>query len=218
MTDWDATLRTWIKPPSNAEETRRDNTEALIRAALDDYTPLPNATIRVFAQGSYKNKTNVRLLSDVDIAVEYQEGESTPTSTPRVATTDQRGSAKDLTNADLGLSDHGKFTTLPSDRIGCNLQRSRSSLLEMVTPGPDNGLYPRHGPAQGSPAKPSSRPDRDGKRRLDHRRCGERRWISPVLIEAAPGGIAPGGRTGSPPAVGMEQRPPSGRFLFRSPQ
>ncbi len=109
MTDWDTTLQNWIKPPSDAEEARRDNTEALIRTALDDYKPLPNAVIRVFAQGSYKNKTNVRLLSDVDIAVEFQEDETVPTLTPRIATTDRLGSAKDLTKADLGLTDRGKF-------------------------------------------------------------------------------------------------------------
>ncbi len=108
-TDWDATLQNWVKPPSDAEEARRDNTEGEIREALADYKPLPNAVCRVFAQGSYKNKTNVRLKSDVDIAVELQEGEPTPTSAPRIATDSFIGSAKGLTKQELGLTERGSF-------------------------------------------------------------------------------------------------------------
>lgn len=111
MTDWESTLQSWVKPPSDAEESRRDKTEGEIRQALADYTPLPNAVMRVFAQGSYKNMTNVRLKSDVDIAVELQEGESVPTPTPSIATTDRIGSAKDLTKAELGLVDRGSYDT-----------------------------------------------------------------------------------------------------------
>lgn len=102
--DWESTLRAWVKPPSDTEEAKRDRTEAEIRDALDAYGPLPNAVMRVFAQGSYKNKTNVRLDADVDIAVEYQEGETTPTSSPSIATTLKVFSAKDLADADLGLT------------------------------------------------------------------------------------------------------------------
>ena len=108
-TDWRATLQSWVKPPSDAEETRRDKTEAEVRKALDDYKPLPNAVFRVFAQGSYKNKTNVRLKSDVDIAVELQEGETAPTATPSIATDAFIGSAKTLTKAELGLTEAGSF-------------------------------------------------------------------------------------------------------------
>lgn len=111
MTDWRLTLQSWVKPPSDAEESRRDKTEEEIRQALVDYTPLPNAVMRVFAQGSYKNKTNVRLKSDVDIAVELQEGEIMPTPTPSIATTDRIGSAKDLTKTELGLVDQGSYDT-----------------------------------------------------------------------------------------------------------
>jgi len=107
--DWEETLRRWVKPASDAEETKRDRTESEIRAALSDYGPLPNVVLRVFAQGSYKNNTNVRLLSDVDIAVEYQEGEAVPTAYPSIATTDKIGSAKDLSDGDLGLVDRGRY-------------------------------------------------------------------------------------------------------------
>lgn len=107
--DWEATLRRWVKPSSDAEEARRDRTEGEIRAALAAYPSLPNASIRVFVQGSYKNRTNVRLDYDVDIAVEYQEGEPAPTVTPRIASTDKQFSAKDLSNEELGLTTVGRF-------------------------------------------------------------------------------------------------------------
>lgn len=107
--DWEATLRKWVKPSSDAEETRRDRTEAEIRAALAAYPSLPNAAIRVFVQGSYKNRTNVRLNYDVDIAVEYQEGEPAPTATPRIASSVKSFSARGLSNDDLGLTTIGSF-------------------------------------------------------------------------------------------------------------
>ncbi len=110
-TDWEETLRDWVKPASDNEESKRDRTEDEIRTALADYEALPNAVIRVFVQGSYKNRTNVRLLSDVDVAVEYQEGESAPTAYPTIATTTKIGSAKELSDVDLGLSDGGRFNS-----------------------------------------------------------------------------------------------------------
>jgi hypothetical protein len=109
MTDWNARLQAWIKPASDNEEAKRDTTEDEIRQALADYEQLPNSSMRVFAQGSYKNRTNVRLLSDVDIGVEYQEGEAYPTTTPSIATTQKSFSAKDLSDEQLGLSDKGSY-------------------------------------------------------------------------------------------------------------
>lgn len=98
-----------MKPSSDAEEARRDRTEREVRAALAAYPDLPNASIRVFVQGSYKNRTNVRLDYDVDVAVEYQEGEPEPTASPRIASTRKALAAKDLTNEDLGLTTLGTF-------------------------------------------------------------------------------------------------------------
>lgn len=107
--DWESTLRQWVKPSSDAEESKRDRTETEIRLALANYPQLPNAAIRVFVQGSYKNRTNVRLDYDVDIAVEYQEGESLPTTTPGIASTLKAFAAKDLSSSDLGLTTLGTF-------------------------------------------------------------------------------------------------------------
>jgi hypothetical protein len=103
MPDWESILRGWVRPPSDAEDAKRDRTEREIRDALDQYTPIPNAVMRVFVQGSYKNNTNVRLDFDVDIAVEYQEGEPAPTPTPSIANTAKLFKAADLSDEELGF-------------------------------------------------------------------------------------------------------------------
>lgn len=69
-TDWESTLRSWVKKPSNYEETKRDKTEREIREALASSTSLSEVDYKVYAKGSYANNTNVRLDYDVDIAVE----------------------------------------------------------------------------------------------------------------------------------------------------
>ncbi len=66
---WEETLATWAKPPSDTEGTKADNAERIIREALKSDAALSKYNIRVFAQGSYKANTNVRLDSDVDICV-----------------------------------------------------------------------------------------------------------------------------------------------------
>lgn len=34
-TDWEAPLRSWVKPPSDSEDSKRDKTEGEIKAALE---------------------------------------------------------------------------------------------------------------------------------------------------------------------------------------
>jgi len=63
------TLRAWAQPPSETEQTKAENAERVIRDALNADTVLSSHNFRVFAQGSYKARTNVRLNSDVDICV-----------------------------------------------------------------------------------------------------------------------------------------------------
>jgi len=68
--DWEATLRSWVKPPSDNEDAKRDRTEAEIKEALKASSALSDVKYKVYAKGSYANNTNVRLDYDVDIAVE----------------------------------------------------------------------------------------------------------------------------------------------------
>lgn len=67
--DWKATFVAWSKPSSDHEADKCDNTERRIREAIDASDWLKGKVSRVFAKGSYKNNTNVRLESDVDICV-----------------------------------------------------------------------------------------------------------------------------------------------------
>lgn len=68
--DWESTLRSWKNPPSDVEDHKRDRTEEQIRGALRASEALKAAGLQVYAKGSYKNNTNVRLDYDVDIAAE----------------------------------------------------------------------------------------------------------------------------------------------------
>ena len=71
--DWKATLRSWVKPPSDNEDAKRNTTESEIKKALSASARLKNVQYKVYAKGSYANNTNVRLDYDVDIAVECTE-------------------------------------------------------------------------------------------------------------------------------------------------
>lgn len=68
--EWEAKFSQWAQPPSDTEETRIQNAIKGIRDALDADAKLKSAT-RVFVQGSYRNRVNVRQDSDVDIGVLY---------------------------------------------------------------------------------------------------------------------------------------------------
>jgi hypothetical protein len=59
------------RPGLRHEDEKARNTERMIREAIADDPLLQTLTIDVYAKGSYKNNTNVRRDSDVDIAVEY---------------------------------------------------------------------------------------------------------------------------------------------------
>jgi hypothetical protein len=54
---------------SNTENEKCERAERMIREAISSSEALEPRTIRVFTQGSYRNDTNVRNDSDVDIAV-----------------------------------------------------------------------------------------------------------------------------------------------------
>ena len=68
--DWEATLRAWVKSPSDAEDAKRDKTQTEIKQALASSAHLKGVGYKLYAKGSYANNTNVRLDYDVDIAVD----------------------------------------------------------------------------------------------------------------------------------------------------
>jgi len=65
------TLSTWSKGPSQTESERCTNAELAVRKAIKAFPELHDLDISVFAQGSYRARTNVRQKSDVDICVRY---------------------------------------------------------------------------------------------------------------------------------------------------
>jgi len=62
-------LSSWAAPPSEAERQKCDRTATQIRNAIDKSEALSVHSIAVFAQGSYRNNTNIRHDSDVDVCV-----------------------------------------------------------------------------------------------------------------------------------------------------
>lgn len=66
-------LHAWTGPSSPTEQDKQDRTERMVREAVAEHPELVDCDLRVFAKGSYANNTNVRVDSDVDIAVECTE-------------------------------------------------------------------------------------------------------------------------------------------------
>ena len=67
--DWEAQFKEWAKPPGKTEQERCDNAATAIRNAIKASDKLRTHDVSVFAHGSYRNDTNVRKDSDVDIGI-----------------------------------------------------------------------------------------------------------------------------------------------------
>ena len=82
--DWEDTCNSWAQPPGKTEEQRSENAIRGIRKAVTGSAKLNQRRIKVFIQGSYRNRVNVRQDSDVDLGVmlydwfldEYPEGKT----------------------------------------------------------------------------------------------------------------------------------------------
>ncbi len=67
--NWEEQLRAWAKPPSDAEIERCEAAIINVKAAISQNAKLQRVNPRVILQGSYRNNTNVKRDSDVDIGV-----------------------------------------------------------------------------------------------------------------------------------------------------
>jgi predicted nucleotidyltransferase len=67
--DWEITFTAWSTGPSQTEKQRAENAERQVRQAISASAKLNQRNIRVFTQGSYRNRVNVRRDSDVDVGV-----------------------------------------------------------------------------------------------------------------------------------------------------
>jgi hypothetical protein len=67
--NWEEKFKRWAAPPGKTEEERCSNAEKAIRNAVNASDKLNHRNIRIFTQGSYRNNTNVRADSDVDVGI-----------------------------------------------------------------------------------------------------------------------------------------------------
>jgi len=89
--DWEDTFRSWSKPSSDTEATKMENAESMIRNAIRECPALARRDIQVFPQGSYRNNTNVKKDSDVDICVRCMDTCGTDFSHAPMATPESLG-------------------------------------------------------------------------------------------------------------------------------
>lgn len=67
--DWHEQFKHWSSPPSQTEEEKGKRAATMVRASIHEAGLLEEYTISVYPTGSYRNNTNIRLGSDIDIAV-----------------------------------------------------------------------------------------------------------------------------------------------------
>lgn len=67
--NWETIFAAWSQGPSATEQERAENAERQIRQAIQASDKLRNRNIKVFTQGSYRNRVNVKQDSDVDVGV-----------------------------------------------------------------------------------------------------------------------------------------------------
>lgn len=67
--DWEAQFSKWAQSPAETETQRCENAIRAIRNAVSKSPKLSRRSIKVFPQGSYRNRVNVRQDSDVDVGV-----------------------------------------------------------------------------------------------------------------------------------------------------
>ena len=60
----------WTAPSSDSEQDRQARTVRMIRDAIREHGAFAGTSYSVYAKGSYPNNTNVRVESDVDVAVQ----------------------------------------------------------------------------------------------------------------------------------------------------
>lgn len=96
---WNDRFATWAQAPGKTESDRIDNAITAVRKALAADAKLSPLT-KVFVQGSYRNRVNVRQDSDVDIGVLYTGNLFGPEYPP-----EKTGDDFNVVNVEYGYSD-----------------------------------------------------------------------------------------------------------------
>ena len=84
---WEYVFTEWAKAPPRSEQETSENAIQAIKEAVSNSPKLSKRRIKTFAQGSYRNRVNVRQDSDVDVGVlcfdvflpEYPQGTTAET-------------------------------------------------------------------------------------------------------------------------------------------
>ena len=66
---WENIFREWAQAPPKAEQQTSERAIQAIKQAVENSSQLSQRRIKTFAQGSYRNRVNVRQDSDVDVGV-----------------------------------------------------------------------------------------------------------------------------------------------------
>lgn len=66
---WEDQFKTWAQGPSKTEEEKCARAELAVRKSIQSDATLSKKNVKVFVQGSYANRTNIRAESDVDVCV-----------------------------------------------------------------------------------------------------------------------------------------------------
>lgn len=99
--DWYELFKSWAKAPSETEEAKGANAARMINDALREHGPLRTRSFDVYATGSYRNNTNIRLGSDIDVAVVLTSAFFGEYPSSGLPTRESMG----FTMADYGLTD-----------------------------------------------------------------------------------------------------------------
>ena len=69
MIDWETIFQRWSQGPGKTEQEKCDRAVTAIKKAIASDPTLSGRSVSTFPQGSYRNRTNVRQDSDVDVCI-----------------------------------------------------------------------------------------------------------------------------------------------------
>lgn len=67
--NWEEKFQSWARPPGQTEQQKCENAVRGVQKAIEASTALNCRNVTVLPQGSYHNRTSVRIESDVDVGV-----------------------------------------------------------------------------------------------------------------------------------------------------
>ena len=69
ISTWEDKFKRWSTGPGETEQERCENAISMIKSAINTSDKLKSKNIKIFLQGSYRNKVNVQADSGVDVGI-----------------------------------------------------------------------------------------------------------------------------------------------------